>query len=54
MWLKCRLEDIGCGLWKSEAVSPTTTLLENRERTWIESIWARTRGFLECPGEKGS
>jgi hypothetical protein len=43
----------GCGLWRSEVVSPATTLIENKERTSIESLSARTRGFLGCPGERG-
>jgi hypothetical protein len=42
----------GCGLWRSEVISPATTLIE-RERILIESFSAWTRGFLGCPGEKG-
>jgi hypothetical protein len=38
---------------RSEVVSPVTTLIENRERISIESLSARIRGSLGCPGEKG-
>jgi hypothetical protein len=42
----------GYDLWRSEVVSPATTLIE-RERTSIKSLSARTSGFLGYPREKG-